>query len=392
MADWFDAHGRRATLLAALFIAGILGGCTMQSARQSPSVPVTVALAESGNQPVTLAALGHVQGLNTAAARAQINGQILRVSFAEGQSVQAGQPLAQIDPRPLQAALAQDEATLARDRAALANANDNVTRTSPLVSQGLASAQQVEAYRSQAAQLSATVAGDGAAIQRARLTLGYATIRSPISGITGVRLIDPGNIVGPNDAGGIVTIAQVQPIAALFTLPQSAIGQVRTALASAGGGGLAVDALTQDGSAVLDHGRLIVIDNRVDDASGTITLKAVFPNASRLLWPGELMTARIVLGIQPHAVTVPASAIQRNSSGDYVWLVSAKGAATKRPVSLGMTIGDRVVIAHGLVGGEQVVTDGQFGLTSGVKVSVAQAGSTTAPVKSDRPDTLGIQS
>jgi multidrug efflux system membrane fusion protein len=364
----------------------------MRSTSEIPSVPVTVAIAEEGDQPLTLAGLGHVQGLNTAAARAQISGQILRVSFSEGQSVQAGQPLAQIDPRPLQATLAQDDATIARDRAALANANDNVTRSSPLVSQGLASAQQVEAYRSQAAQLSATVAGDRAAIQRDRLTLGYATIRAPITGITGVRLIDPGNIVGPNDAGGIVTIAQVQPIAALFTLPQAAIGQVRAALAGAGAGGLAVEALTQDGSSVLDHGRLIVIDNRIDDASGTVTLKAVFPNAARLLWPGELITARIALGVQPHAVTVPASAIQRNPSGAYVWLFNAKGIATMRPVSVGATIGNRIAIAHGLVGGEQVVTDGQFGLTSGARVHVAQAGSTTAPVKSDNPDTLGIQS
>jgi multidrug efflux system membrane fusion protein len=240
--------------------------------------------------------------------------------------------------------------------------------------------------------LAATVAGDRAIIQRDRLTLGYATIRAPITGITGVRLIDPGNIVGPNDAGGIVTIAQVQPIAVLFTLPQAAIGQVRAALASAGGGGLAVDALTQDGSSVLDHGRLVVIDNRIDDASGTVTLKAVFPNASRLLWPGELITARIILGVQPHTVTIPASAIQRNPSGAFVWLVNAKGTATMRPVSAGMTIGNRIVIAHGLVGGEQVVTDGQFGLTSGARVRIAQAGSTTASAKSDDPDTLGIQS
>jgi multidrug efflux system membrane fusion protein len=373
-------------------MAGALGGCTTRIAKAAPEAPVTLATAQEGDQPLALTGLGHVQGLNTATAKAQTGGQILQVSFAEGQTVQAGQPLARIDPRPLQAALAQDEATLARDRAAFADATDDLTRSSPLVAQGLASAQQVEAYRSRAAQLSATLAGDRATIERDQLTLGYATIRAPISGITGLRLVDPGNVVSPNDPGGIVTIAQVQPIAVLFTLPQAAIGQIRSALASTKDGGLTVDALAQDGGAILDRGTLTVIDNRVDDASGTVTLKAVFPNAARLLWPGELIAARITLGFQPHAVTVPASAIQRNPAGAFVWLVNANGTASTRPIVTGMTIGNRAVVAQGLAGGERVIVDGQFGLTPGARVRIAQTGSGVTAIKSDDPDTLGIQS
>jgi multidrug efflux system membrane fusion protein len=371
-----------------------LAGCGDHAATQGakPLAPVALAPALVGPQVLTLSGLGHVQGFDTAAARAQTSGQLLSISFTEGQTVHTGQALAQIDPRPLQTALAQDEAALARDRAAQANAADTLMRSAPLVAQGLASAQQVQGYKSQAAQLAATVAGDRAAIERDRLTLAYTTIRAPISGVIGVRQIDAGNVVSPTDATGIATIAQVQPIAVLLTLPQSAITQIRQAMAAAGPAGLGVDALAQGSGQVLDHGRLTVIDNHIDDASGTVTLKAVFPNAARLLWPGELVTARVALGRMDSAITVPASAIQSNPSGSYVWVVAANGQVAMRPVATGARLGNRIVISHGLAGGERVVTDGQFGLSPGARVGVAGNGPSAQPMKMDDPERLGLQS
>ena len=376
-----------------LGVSAAVAGCSARAAPEGkkPSVPVSVTSAALGPQALTLSGLGHVQGLDTASARAQTSGQILSVSFSEGQTVRAGQPLAQIDPRPLQAALAQDEAAIARDRAALANASDNVSRSAPLVSQGLASAQQVEGYKSQAAQLAAAVAGDRATAERDRLTLAYTTIRAPIAGVIGVRQIDPGNVVGPSDANGIATIAEIQPIAVMFNLPQSAITQVRAAMAAAGSVGLGVDALAQGDGQVLDHGSLTVIDNRIDDANGTVTLKAVFPNARKLLWPGELITARVTLGDEAKAVTVPASAVQRNPSGTYVWTVAANGTASIQPVATGPRLADRIIIVRGLAGGERVVTDGQFGLSPGARVTIAGNGPTSPRLKADDPERLGLQ-
>ncbi len=371
-----------------------LSGCSAQAkpGGAKASVPITVAPALIGPQAIALSGLGHVQGLDTAAVRAQTSGQILSVLFTEGQTVRTGQPLAQIDSRPLQAALAQDEAALARDRAAQVNASDNLKRSAPLVAQGLASAQQVEGYRSQVAELAAAMAGDRAAIERDRLTLAYTTIRAPISGVIGVRQIDPGNVVNPSDPTGIATIAQIQPIAVIFTLPQSAVTGIRAAMTAAGTAGLGVDALAQGDGQVLDHGMLTVIDNRIDDASGTVALKAVFPNARKLLWPGELITARVTLGSNANAISVPASAIQRNPSGTYVWAVAATGVASMRPVFTGARLGDRIIISSGLAGGERVVTDGQFGLSPGARVMIAGSSPTPRPLKADDPDRLGLQS
>jgi len=384
----------RPTGVALISLCVALAGCSGRHAAGSGAhaVPVTIAPALVGPQILTLSGLGHVQGFDTATVRAQTGGQILSVGFAEGQTVRAGQALAQIDPRPLQATLAQDEAALARDRAAQANASDNLTRSAPLVAQGLASAQQVEGYKSQATELAAAVAGDRAMIQRDRLTLAYATIRAPISGVIGVRQIDPGNVVNPSDPTGIATIAQIQPIAVMFTLPQSAIAKIRAAMTAAGAAGLSVDALAQGNGQVLDSGRLTVIDNRVDDASGTVMLKAIFPNARKLLWPGELITARVTLGNDANAVTVPASAIQSNPSGTYVWTVAANGRASMRPVVTGPRLGDRIIVSHGLAGGERVVTDGQFGLSPGSAVTMVGNGPTPPPLKANDPERLGLQS
>ena len=372
-------------LLPGLMVTSACGGGKAPS--PTAPTPVAVATATLGPEALTLSGLGHVQGLMTASARAQTGGQLVSVNFVEGQPVRAGTPLAQIDPRPLQATLAQAMAALARDQAALANARDNLARSAPLVEQGLASAQQVETYRSQAAQLAAAIAGDRAQIQRDRLALAYATVRAPITGITGIRLIDPGNVVSPNDATGIVTVSQVQPIAALFTVPQSAIAAIRTAVAASGPSGVEIVALAQENEEPIDHGRLLTIDNRIDPGTGTIALKAIFPNANRQLWPGQQITARLILS-RNRAVTLPASAIQNNSKGTFVWIVGKTGTVTLRQVATGPQLGDRIIIARGVSGGETVVTDGQFALRPGARVAIAGHG---GALKSDNPARLGLQ-
>lgn len=387
-------HHRRAAFgLAAVAVTAGMAGCAAHPSRTvgaAKPVPVAVAKVESGDTPAALTGLGQVQAFNTAIARAEVSGQIVKVQFTEGQQVAKGAPIAEIDPRPLQATLAQDEANVARDQAALANAQATLERDTQVAPQGLVSQQQVQTQQSQVAQLHATVAADQAAAQRDRVQLEFASVRAPISGVTGLRLIDIGNLVGPTDPQGLVTISQIQPIAVLFTLPQSALPAIRAAMAAAGSSGLEVDALGQgDIARQIDIGRLALINNQVDQASGTITLKAVFPNAQRLLWPGESVRGRLVLGRQANGLTVPTSVIQRGVSGTYAWVVRADHTVAMRPIQLGQTLGDRTVVESGLKPGEQVVTDGQFALTPGAPVMLVQhPGPTT--IKNTGQDALGL--
>ncbi len=371
--------------LLALCAVG-LSACGRHPAPTIADSPVTIATALRGDVPVALTGLGRVAGFYTASARAQTSGLIVGVSFIEGQTVRAGQSLAQIDPRPLQAALAQSQAALARDQAALAGALDLLDRNAPLVTQGLASAQQVEAYRAQVRQLAASLAGDRARIASDKLTLAYTTIRAPIDGVTGVRAVDPGNLVSPTDPTGIVTIAQIQPITILFPISQSMLPDIQAAIAKSGSSALRVEAVAPGSSKILDVGQLAVINNLIDGGSGTVQLKAVFPNSAKRLWPGQQVTARLILGGNDGAVTVPSSAIQRNPSSTFLWLVGADDKVRMQTVTVGAAIADRIVVRTGLKGGERVVTDGQFGLTPGRRV-VATA---SAPVKSDDPDRLGL--
>lgn len=374
---------------------GMLGALCIASCAQKPApvvadVPVTVATATRGDVPVALTGLGQVTAFYTASARAQTTGIIVSLAFAEGQTVRVGQPLAQIDPRPLQAALAQSEAALVRDLAALAGAEDVLRRTAPLVSQGLASPQQVVALRSTVDQLVGTVAADRAQITSNRLLLAYATIRAPIAGVTGVRMVDPGNLVSPTDTTGIVTITQIQPITMLFTLSQTMLPDVQAAVARSGSAPLQVQALVPGTQTVLDTGRLSVINNQIDSGTGTVQLKAVFPNAAKRLWPGQQVTARLILNRTDSAITVPASAIQRNATGTFLWVIDPDRKARIQAVSVGRSTGTRTVVSSGLKGGEQVVTDGQFALAPGRVVAASRAASADNPVKSDDPARLGL--
>jgi len=369
-----------------------LAGCTNQTAapKAKAATPVALARVAQGDVSDERTGLGHVEGFNQTMVRAQAPGLILKVKFTEGQSVVAGQTIVEIDPRPLQAQLAQDLANAAKDQAGLANAVQLVTRNAPLSPNGVVSAQQLDADRAQVAELRATVAADAAVVQRDRLQLAYTTVRAPAAGVTGLRLKDIGDLVGPTDPQGIVTVAQIQPIAVVFTLPQSDLVQIRQRMNAAGPNGLEVDAYDQGGGARLDVGRLLMIDNRVDAATGTITLKAIFPNAAKQLWPGQFINAHLVLDHRANAMTAPTSVVQRDDHGTYVWVVNSNGAAYPRPISVGPTLGDRTVIEAGLQPGDQVVTDGQFSLVPGTRVVAGgKAKAAPAAMRNTAPDTLG---
>ena len=360
---------RRALTLTIALVAVIGASACHRRAPTARAVPVATDRVAIGEVPITRTGLGQVQAFTTAVARAQVGGQIVKIQFVEGQAVRQGDPIAQIDPRPFEAVVAQDEANIARDQASLANAQVELDRYLR-VGTGLISEQQMQTQRSQVAQLKATVAADQAAARRDRLQLDFASVRSPIAGVTGLRLIDVGNLVGPTDPKGLVTISQIQPIAFLFTLPQSDLAAIRSAMVSAGDAGLEVEIFPQgDESRRLDVGRLVLINNQVNLGSGTITLKATSPNAKKLLWPGEFVEARLVLARRANGLTVPSSVVQRGANGTYAWVVNADQTVAQRPIRLGETLGRRTVIESGLEAGEEVVTDGQFALTPGAHVT-----------------------
>jgi membrane fusion protein, multidrug efflux system len=387
---------RVAKLTLACLLGGAgLAGCAGHANTPAPAkpLPVTTAKVLAGEAPVEQVGLGQVQAFNTAVARAEVSGQIVKVEFTEGQTVHAGSPIAQIDPRPLAATVAQDEANSAKDQAALSDAQVLLDRDTPLATKGLVSAQQLDTQRSLVAQLHGTVAADAAMTRRDKLQLDFASVRSPITGVTGLRLIDVGNLVGPTDPQGLVTITQIQPISVVFTLPQTDVPQIRQAMATAGSNGLEVDAYAQGGTATtpLDKGRLTVLSNQVDLASGTITLKAEFPNAAKVLWPGESIDAHLILARTPNALTVPSSAIQRDDKGAFVWAVGPSGTVSAIRVQMGGQIADRTIVQSGLSAGQEVVTDGQFGLTPGARITRTKVGAPAAQdLKHPAPESLGL--
>jgi multidrug efflux system membrane fusion protein len=379
---------RFAMITAGAAAVGI-SGCAQKPPHKSTAVSVALASVTQGNVVDERVGLGRVEAFNSALVRAQASGQIIKLMYTEGQSVVAGQPIAQIDPRPLEATLARDVAIAAKDQASLDNAVRLVNRNAPLAPNGVVSGELIDAQRTQAAELRATVAADAAVVRQDRLQLSYTTIRATAAGVTGLRLKDIGDLVGPTDAQGLVTIAQVQPIAVLFTLPQTDLAAIRSHMNAAGANGLRVDVYAQGGATRLDSGRLLMIDNIVDQTTGTVTLKAVFPNASKQFWPGELVNAHIVLEQRPNALTAPTSAVQRDDHGTYAWVIDAKGSAHPTPVTVGAALGDRTVIESGLRKDDRVVTDGQFALLPGARVApVAKAGPASPAMKSVSPSTL----
>jgi multidrug efflux system membrane fusion protein len=328
-------------------------------------VPVVTAPVQEGDVPIILSGLGTVQALNTATIRSQVTGLLQSVTFVEGQQVRRGDTLAQIDPRPYQALLAQAQGQMGRDQAQLANTETNLNRNLPLLSKGFATDQQVTDQKSQVSQLQSAIKSDEAAVDNAQTQLSYATLTAPFDGVTGVRQIDVGNIIHPTDAQGLVTMTQVQPIAVLFTLPASDIAQVQDALVA---GKVKAVAYDQTGNKALDAGQLLLVNNQADPATGTVQLKALFPNLRRSLWPGTFANVELTTAVAKAALTVPAGAVQQGPQGAFIYVVGDGSKADVRPVQTGQQRRDVAVITKGLNPGETVIVQGQYRLTAGVAV------------------------
>jgi multidrug efflux system membrane fusion protein len=335
-------------------------------------VPVLTAEAISADVPVTLDGIGTVQALNTVNIRPMVSGPLVKIGFHEGQDVHTGDVLARIDPRTYQAAYDQAVAKKAQDEATLANAIRDLARYDKLAKSQYGTAQQADTQRATVTADQALVAGDQAQIDSARTNLDFTTIKSPVDGRTGIRQVDVGNLVSSTDTTPITVVTTLQPIFVVFTLPQQTLPAVSQAMADQhADGGPMVEALPQNGDAgtVLDRGHLAVLDNQVDQNTGTIKLKAIFPNPDLRLWPGAFVNVRLRLRVDRGVTTVPTQAVQRGSQGAYVFLVDAKGTVTRRTVTVSHQDDTTAVVSSGLTPGDTVVTDGASRLTDGAHVN-----------------------
>jgi multidrug efflux system membrane fusion protein len=333
--------------------------------------PVVVAHATTHDVPLYLDGLGSVTAYKTVNVRSQVDGRLEKVTFREGQAVKHGEMLAQIDPRPFTIMLHTAQAALARDQAQLHGAELNLTRYETVVTQKLIPQQQVDDQRALVEQLRAATQADNAQIENAKLQLDYAHIVSPIDGVTGVRLVDPGNLVHAADTNGIVVVTQMDPIAVLFTLPQDDLPSVSRYLAD---GALAVEAYSRDGAQLLATGQLGLVDNQINQTTATIRLKAIFPNPAnpdRKLWPNQFVKARLRLTVRQGALVVPAVAVQRGPQGTFVYVVGDQ-RANIRPVTVDSIEGDQAIVSKGLEPGDTVVIEGQNQLRPGGRVAVRE--------------------
>jgi len=347
-----------------------------KSAARRPAIPVTMAPVEKADFPVYLTGLGTVQGFNTVLVRTRIDGQIDKIAFQEGQQVNQGNLLVEIDPRPFQATLDQAKAKKAQDEANLANANLDLQRFTKLGE--FATRQQTDTQRSTVAQLTAQIAADDAAISNAQTQLDYTQVKAPISGVAGLRQVDIGNIVNSATQTGIVTIAQIEPISVIFTAPEDQLPYINEAQAVSP---LKVIAITTDGKKPLAEGKLAVVNNQVDTTSGTIRLKAVFDNKNHALWPGQSVSTRLLVKTLKDATVVPDDGIQHSTDGLYAYTVGQDNKAELRKVKVSQSIDGRSVVDQGLTPGERVITGGQFKVQPGTVVTTAVASSGPAPSK-----------
>ncbi|QIO31848.1 efflux RND transporter periplasmic adaptor subunit [Bradyrhizobium sp. 1(2017)] len=329
------------------------------------AVPVVAAAVTGKDVPIYLRGIGTVIAYNTDVVRSQIQGQIVKIAFTEGQAVKAGDLLAQIDPRPYEAQIEQLTANRDRDQAQLANAEANLSRYNKLGDKGYATPQLIETQTAQVAQLKAAVKGDQAQIDQANVQLSYTRLTSAIPGITGVRQIDVGNVIHPTDPNGLVVVTQIEPISLLFTLPQSDLPLIQEHAAK---GTLKVIAYSQDDKMKLDEGELLLVNNEIAGTTGTVQLKAEFPNLEHRLWPGQLVNARLLLEVRKDALTVAGSAVQQGPNGSYVYVVSSDQSVSLQPVHVAQISDGQALIDQGLKSGDVVVVDGQYRLTEGSRV------------------------
>jgi multidrug efflux system membrane fusion protein len=356
--------------LAALPAAGCARAATAQRTSGLPAVPVTVAEARLGSVADRLDAMASVEPYETVSLKAQASGQIVGVRFAEGRDVRAGDLLFQIDPRPYRAALAQAEATLARDQAQAVNAEADARRAESLFGQGVLSDGQHEQMASAAQAARATVAADTAAVENARLSLAYTEIRAPISGRTGSVLVHEGNVVKAVDGSPLVVINRVDPIYVSFSVPEKKLGAIRAAQSRQA---LGVEALVA-GETTVPGGTVTFLDNQVDAQSGTIRLKATFPNKEGRLWPGQFVTARLTLGRRDGVVVIPSAAVQTGQQGSYAFVVKPDETVEQRALVAEPAGEEGTIVSRGVAAGETVVVDGQLALVPGARVQARAAG------------------
>jgi multidrug efflux system membrane fusion protein len=363
------SHVAAALVVALAAASALSGGCAGGKDKRTGLLPVPVLTADavSMDVPLEIGAIGRVEAYNTISVTARVGGQLLEVGFREGQDVGPGDILFQIDPGPYRAALDQAQANLERDRAMMANADADLARYADLVRKDYVTQQQYDSFVSAAAQAKATVQADEAVVQSARLNLEYCTIRSPIAGRTGNLLVKRGNLVAANGPSPLVTINQIVPIYVSFAIPESQLADVRRYSRQ---GTLAAQAYVPPDSVHAYGGKLTFIDNAVDQGTGTILLKATFPNESRALWPGQFVRVNLVLTKLRNATVVPSAAVQTSQQGEYVYVLASDDTAELRSVVQGPRFGDLVVIEKGVETGERVVTDGQLRLTPGAKTTI----------------------
>ncbi len=335
-----------------------------------PRVPAVTAKATRQDVPIYATGIGTVQAYQSVLVRARVDGTLMQFPVREGQEVKQGDLIAVIDSRPYQAVLDQATAKKAQDEALLVNARLDLTRFQSLAKQDFASRQQVDTQQALVDQLVATIAGDAAAIEAAQLNVAYCYITSPVDGRVGLRQVDPGNLIHATDTTGIVTITQIHPISATFTLPQEELPSVQADMAS---GAAPVLAYASDDRTELGDGTLLTPDNTIDTTTGTIRLKATFPNKDGKLWPGQFINAHLQIGMAHDAVTIPPAAIEHGPDGLYVYIVKPDATIAQAAISIGYQTDKLAVVSSGLAGGENVVVDGQSRLQAGTKVAVTTA-------------------
>ncbi len=370
----FHKESRYPGAFAVAILAVALASCSGKepkapkgNGKAGAPVPVLVATAEQKVMPVQIRAIGNAEAYATVAVKARVDGQIVRVNFREGQDVAPGEVLFQLDPRPFEAALAQARANLARDAAQLANAQAQERRYRDLLQKNFVSREMYAQIRTNLDTARATVQADQAAVENARLQLEFGTIRSPISGRTGKILIQRGNLVKANDTNALVVINRIRPIYVDLSVPEQDLERIRRFMR---GGALPVGVTLPGADAKTASGKLVFVDNAVDATTGTVRLKALFPNEDEALWPGLFVNATLTLRQQKDAVVVPSQAVQTGPRGQYVFVVKPDDSVEMRDIAVDRSVGAETVVAKGLAPGERVVTVGQLRLVPGAKVDI----------------------